>query len=126
MRREIKFRAKDSDWNLVYWHYFHIPENNLMLKWHFIIVQKKKWFEQILIDITTLWQYTWLKDKNWIEIYEGDVIEWSLLKWEIIFENACFYMRDIIVKMRTPLFNINVWNIEVIWNIYENPILNNS
>jgi uncharacterized phage protein (TIGR01671 family) len=127
--KEIKFRGKKLHWEWVYWHYFTVPKNNSFISGDFIIVQKKRWYHQIWINIKTLWQYTWLKDKNGKEIYEGDILKWS---WEETFEvyfdeqHAQYRVKkklneDIYSDREIDYYWFN--KIEIIWNIYENPEL---
>jgi len=68
-------------------------------------------------------QYTWLKDKNWKEIYEMDIVNCQWGNYEVFFIDWIFYTKS--KHIQIPLYSLPVK--EIIWNIYENPnLLNND
>src|SRR6185312_10962387 len=121
--REIKFRAWDK--------------------------RNKKWFHEASIIITNngfyegyrefedgyslfdyeyeLIQYTGLKDKNGVEIYEGDIIQaddsGTFLGDKFYKGFHRYWKKQVVEDIRNCFFKNYTSNIEVIGNIYENPEL---
>lgn len=91
-------------------------------------------------------QFTWLIDKNWKEIYEGDIVEWDdnsnwawrrrcEIKWEKTKYILVWYFYNANIKnsKKNPI-DFSFWSfiyeydwaLEIIWNIHENPELLNK
>ena len=120
--REIKFRAWTGE-RMEYDFLLYSYSNEVYLSDENEQLEVKPW---------TLMQYTGLKDKNGVEIYEGDVVRIDDTNWgyggeydklndsylykEISFEDACFCLKD-----GLELYNYK--DCEVIGNIHENPNL---
>lgn len=113
MKREIKFRAWDSEDKAMWW--FDISE-----VWQ---------FENSLYRFEIM-QFTGLHDKNGKEIYEGDILENTVnLRGSIEFHDGKFiwrYRNKRNVEFLATLDYGLLKNKAIVGNIYENPELINE
>lgn len=114
--REIKFRLRD--WEQMHYDY---PDR---YPWDWCNPFKG------LDDHLIIMQYTWLKDKNSEEIYEGDILQCIESEYKeafsVIFWNWSYHCQR---HEWTVWLGRELWpfltsdECIVIWNIYENPDL---
>jgi len=111
--REIKFRAWYEN------HMLTMPMTNAF---------GRERFFGFIDDSAKLMQYTGLKDKNGVEIYEGDILtpRW---KFEVIYFADGFICKNELPSNTQPLHTLLRSRevagdpMEIIGNIYENPEL---
>ena len=132
MNREILFRAKCfGNWRYgSYVHFVKKPTNsrcNINYK-DFIITNADDGEHYYPIsDLSSLGQYTGLKDKNGKKIYEDDIVKTSketidVITYDSIAFNMCAaYAAYPEGKCATFFYSNPLEGIEVIGNIYDNP-----
>ena len=136
--REIKFRGKvkynglhffSGDFIEGYYAYKELDKKHIVLVERAETTRYASYFVEIEVDAETVGQYTGLKDKNGVEIYEGDILHWdSHWGWYVGFENGAFRRIPLndIQKMNWKHYalqqeGLDTW--EVIDNIHDNPEL---
>jgi uncharacterized phage protein (TIGR01671 family) len=137
--RDIKFRAWDNIGEQMIFDFGMTPED-----YHaYIIPEGAEYPDQFeYYDDIKLMQYTGLKDKNGVEIYEGDILRLfdprlpeKTKSSEVTFDRGAFLVdtqmgtlpdRTTLKTLYRELMNREYSDCEVIGNIYENPELIND
>ena len=119
--REILFRGKridNGEW--VEGWYEMYPFWRWPLKASIIPSEKAKdgYYEHVEVDLSTVGQYTGLKDKNGKMIWEGDILALrNGIPRVVRFENGTFVLENTSIPMRFAN------KFEVIGNVHDNPEL---
>lgn len=128
--RDIKFRAWDKEKNkMIFFHLLFKLVNTNQLGCQSIDQDINDWIDDWTQEpdeeVAILMQYTGLKDKNGVEIYDGDIVKHddygqiSIVEWSD--EDWGWIMKSI--KNWNPKTCFIPIKDEVIGNIYQNPEL---
>lgn len=121
--REIKFRAWLGDRGIYIINGFQKHLNGITIYPLDSLGNKIDDWYRMDKETTELMQYTGLKDKNGVEIYEGDIIKERIGSYWQIDPRVVESVWDLHVEMNHDDSYYRVVEVEVIGNIYENPEL---
>ena len=127
MNREIKFKAKRKDNNE--WTYGYLEKQAVKGEEYYITSPCNEWINNCHIVIPeTICQYTGLKDKNGVEIYENDILqlfdtineprEKVTIKWNN--ESACYEVLQLNGNHYSFDVRAAINPCEVLGNIFDN------
>jgi hypothetical protein len=114
--REIKFRAWNKEQNIMC--YDNEDKNALYWDYDWMQISTISMINSLFRSEDYIFmQFTWLYDKNWVELYEWDIF-WMWYEYEDWTHK--YWDRNIIKDIKD--FDI-CDEFCIIWNIYENPNL---
>lgn len=116
-----KFRVWTEEGEVMYYDVYPFKDDTLLLNYDEIA------FDEVPASDFILMQSTGLKDKNGVDIFDGDIVKFTLTDGfnyvvdeygAVSYEFGCFYVINGLAKYL--ISDIDTNEVEVIGNIYEN------
>jgi uncharacterized phage protein (TIGR01671 family) len=83
------------------------------------------WYDiKYMPEVDVIVQSTGLKDRNGVEIFEGDIVESeNLYRSKVVYEDGAFIFKSLEKEIGVQRWVISHFEVEIISNIWENPEL---
>ena len=122
--REIKFRGISKNNNRWVYGFVSIDKNSAKMEGFPHYISRASGYLPVEVVPKSVGQYTGLKDKNGVEIYEGDILSYFGFEYEVIFEESAFgWYEDGTFYSFAEMAIGEIVRTNIIGNRYENPEL---
>ena len=122
--REIKFRGISKNNNRWIYGFLSIDKNSAKMEGFPHFISRSSGYLPVEVVPKSVGQYTGLKDKNGVEIYEGDILSYFGFEYEVTFEESAFgWSEDGQFYAFAEMAIDEIEKTKIIGNIYENPKL---